>query len=34
MTTPAKFNEFNNAEEPARPLLERLRARIQQGGAG
>ncbi len=24
MTTPAKLNEFNNAEEPARQLLERL----------
>jgi type I restriction enzyme R subunit len=24
MTTPAKLNEFNHAEEPARQLLERL----------
>ena len=24
MTTPAKLNEFNHAEEPARALLERL----------
>ena len=25
MTTPAKLNEFNHAEDPARLLLERLR---------
>ena len=32
MTTPSKLNEFNHAEDPARLLLEHLRAPGCAGG--